>query len=104
MADRHGFDLSAIRHRRDEPRRADNDVVVGQQIPVGGEDDTRTDAARLALLVNRRNMRDGGADPLERVSDARRIRIERVVRSQNIKWHANNVMAGKAATTRSNGG
>jgi len=29
-------------------------------------------------------MRDGGPDPLERMSDARRIRIERVAGRQNI--------------------
>src|SRR5947207_2405539 len=49
-------------------------------------------------------MRDGGPDPLERMSDARRIRIERVVSRQNIKWHDQNVLAAETAPTRSNGG
>src|SRR5258707_639456 len=79
-------------------------MVVGQEITVGGEDNPRPDAARPALLVDRSDMRDGGPDPLECVSDARRIGIERVVGGQNIKWHVENVLPAKTTPTRSNGG
>jgi len=92
VADRHRLDLMPVGHRGDEPGRAGNDVVVGQQIAVGREHDTRADAAGPALWVDRSDMRDGGTDPLERGCDTRRIGIERVlagsrVAGQNIKGH-----------------
>jgi hypothetical protein len=102
-ADRRGFDLLAIRHRGGEPARAGNDMVVGQEITVRGEHDPRTDAARAAILGEAGDMRDGGSDPLDRVGDARRIGIERVVFKQAVKWHEKNVISRDPAPTRSNG-
>jgi hypothetical protein len=41
VADRCGFDLAAVGHRGGEPARAGDDMVVGQEITVRGEDDPK---------------------------------------------------------------
>jgi len=62
--------------------RTGNDVVVGEEIPVGREDDARADAARPSLGVDCGDMGDGRPDPFEGMGDPRRVRVKDFVFGQ----------------------
>src|SRR5580704_9894941 len=83
-------------------------MIVGQQITVGGKDNTGSHAARPPIGTERSDMSDGRADALECLRDPRGIRIERIVLDvelglRKVKWHGGHVVYAALPPTRPNG-